>query len=793
MNWKTTYILFSLFLFSYALFAQDEKNSYTISGYIEDAQTGEKLIGVNILDLRSEQGTVTNTYGFFSLSLPADSVLLRVSYVGFAPNNYELKLDKDISLNIALSSSTTLDVVEVTGEAIEQIEEQSQMSRITVPIKQIQKLPAFLGETDVLKALQLLPGVQSGGEGQSGLFVRGGSPDQNLMLLDGVPVYNASHLFGFFSVFNSDAIKDVNLIKGGFPARFGGRLSSVLEINMKEGNNKEWHGRGSISTVASKITVEGPLVKDRTSMLISARRTYIDILAKPFIRSSFSEGGGSGDAGYFFHDVNFKINHKFSDRDKLYLSTYIGRDKFYFNEKDNFNDESYETGGGLGWGNVTTALRWNHLWNQKLFSNLTLTLSNYDFNTKVEEEDIANNERSYFLLEYESGIQDWGGKMDFDYVPNPNHFIRFGVNYTYHTFKPGAFDTRIESEDIDDNYQLLFGNSNIHAHDIATYVEDDFKVNDQLKLNVGLHFSAFQVRNEWYTSLQPRISTRYLLPGQWALKGSFASMRQYIQLLSNEGIGLPTDLWVPTTKRIKPQDAWQAAIGTAKTFGDSYEFSVEAYYKKMENVLSYKEGASLFQFSNWEEEVTQGQGESYGLEVFLQKKKGRFAGWIGYTLSWSNRQFDDLNFGKTYPYKYDRRHDISVVGTFEWTEKIHLSGTWVYGTGNAVTLGEANYVAVIPFAESQGSSGQIVEHYQDRNNFRMRAYHRFDFNIDFIKKKRTWTRTWSLGAYNVYSRKNPFYLYVAQEYDPDVGASVKKLKQVSLFPIIPSIAYKFEF
>ena len=797
MNHKTIYILLlSLNCFlqtPFSSIAQNTSANFTISGYVEDANTGEKLIGVNIFDLKSAKGTVTNTYGFFSLSLPQDSVLLSFSYVGFEMQNYELYLSKDVELDIALSPSLTLETVEVTDDAIETIEQETQMSRITVPIKQIKKLPAFLGETDVLKALQLLPGVQSGGEGQSGLYVRGGSPDQNLILLDGVPVYNASHLFGFFSVFNTDAIKDVNLIKGGFPARFGGRLSSVLEINMKEGNSKEWKGAGSISTVASKITVEGPLIKDRTSMLFSARRTYIDILAKPFIRSSFSDAGSSGDAGYFFHDFNFKINHKISNKDRLYLSTYTGRDKFYFRESESFdNGSSFAAAGGLGWGNVTTALRWNHVWNQKLFSNTTLTFSNYDFRTSIEEDDEEQNSRNFFSIEYLSGIQDYGAKMDFDYVPNPDHFIRFGLNYTYHIFKPGEFETRIESEDIENNLNLTFGNRQVYAHELAAYAEDDFQIGDRLKLNLGLHFSAFAVRDEWYTSLQPRVSARYLFPNKWALKGSFASMRQYIQLLSNEGVGLPTDLWVPTTKRIKPQDSWQAALGIAKTFGDGYEFSVESYYKQMKNVLSYSEGASLFEFSSWEDEVTQGDGESYGLEVFVQKKKGRFTGWIGYTLSWSWRQFDDLNFGQRYPYKYDRRHDISLVGTYELSDRIHFSATWVFGTGNAVTLGESRYTANIPNADGTISSGFLpVEHYSSRNNFRMAPYHRFDFNVDFIKKKEKWTRTWSLGAYNVYSRNNPFFVYVSQGFEN--GQSVRKLKQVSLFPIIPSIAYKFEF
>ncbi len=771
------------------------QEKYSISGYVTDAQTGEKLMGVHVYDLKSMKGSSTNTYGFFSLTLPVDSVQLSASYVGFQTWERALYLNKDMEFNIELNSDITLEAVEVTAEAIERVEEQVQMSRIGVPVEQIKKLPAFLGENDVLKTLQLLPGVQSGSEGQSGLYVRGGSPDQNLILLDGVPVYNASHLFGFFSVFNSDALKDVNLVKGGFPARYGGRLSSVLEINMKEGNMKEWHGAGSISTVASRLTVEGPLIKDKASILLSGRRTYIDILAKPFIKSSFSSYGSQGDAGYFFHDFNAKVNYKFSNADRLYLSAYTGRDKFYFRERDKDPDYGYATKAGLGWGNLTTALRWNHLFGKKLFSNTTVTYSRYKFDTKAEEEsnymENGMRETEIYGIDYFAGIHDLGAKIDFDYVPTPNHFIRFGVGGTYHTFNPGKFNSKtiIDSENI--NIDTTFGNNRVFGWEFAAYAEDEFKIGDNMKINAGLHFSAFNVEDSWYTSLQPRISARYLLPNGIALKGSYAQMRQYIHLLSNEGIGLPTDLWVPTTNNVKPQDSWQVAAGLAKTFGGKYEVSLEGYYKQMKRVVSYKEGSSLLQFGDWENDITQGDGEAYGAELFIQKKKGRLTGWIGYTLAWAWRQFDDINFGEQFPYKYDRRHDFSVVATYKLSDRIQLSGAWVYGTGNAITLGYSRYDSQLP-RPLDGFYNYQVQHYENRNNYRMRAYHRLDLNVDFIKEKKWGTRTWSFGVYNAYSRQNPFFLYVDNEYNPG-GEPKRKLKQVSLFPVIPAIAYKFEF
>ncbi|MEM9921963.1 MAG: TonB-dependent receptor plug domain-containing protein, partial [Bacteroidota bacterium] len=449
------YLLFCSLFFYSNLSAQQK---FTISGYVEDQESGEKLLAVNLFDVKSKSGAVTNTYGFYSLTLPKDSVVLAVSYVGYQTKYMRIYLDKDIKLNIALSAAVELETVEVVAAELETIEQRTEMSTMEVPVEQIKKIPALLGEVDVFKALQLLPGVQSGGEGQSGLYVRGGSPDQNLILLDGVPVYNASHLFGFFSVFNADAIKDVKLTKGGFPARYGGRLSSVIEIGMKEGDMNEWHSTGTVGIVASKFTFEGPIKKGKTSMIFSGRRTYIDLLTRPLIRAAFRSEGSDGNAGYFFHDFNTKINHKFSDKDRLYFSVYTGRDKFFFREEDKEDQDIYKSDFGLGWGNITSALRWNHVWNNKLFSNTTVTYSRYQFDTRAAEEDIfvegGERERDKVGIDYSSGINDWAGRIDFDYFPNPNHYIRFGANIIHHTFNPGAFDLEIRSESPGDNFVL---------------------------------------------------------------------------------------------------------------------------------------------------------------------------------------------------------------------------------------------------------------------------------------------------------------------------------------------------
>jgi hypothetical protein len=766
--------------------------TYTISGYIQDGDSGEGLISANVFDKVSASGTVSNNFGFYSITLPAGNVDLEYSYIGFASVSESFELTKDLTLNISLPTSFQIDEVVISADKSSEgkIEERSSMSTIEVPIEQIKKIPALLGETDIIKALQLLPGVQSGGEGQSGLYVRGGSPDQNLILLDGVPVYNANHLFGFFSVFNADAIKDVKLIKGGFPARYGGRLSSVLEINMKEGNKKEFHGEGSIGVVASKLTLEGP-ISEKTSFIVSGRRTYIDILARPLIRQAFEEDGVDGDTGYFFYDLNAKVNHTFSDKDKIYLSAYLGEDKFFLNSRELSSNPRDVFNSGLGWGNVTTALRWNHLITPKLFLNTTATYSLYGFdvnNSFGEEFDDPTLDQN-ISLDYTSGIQDYALKFDFDYLPIPDHFVRFGINAIRHDFNPGKFDLRQTNSSTNINAEI--SQDSIAAWEFATYVEDDFVLGENFKINLGLHGSAFNVKGKTYGSLQPRVSARYLFDNDLAVKGSFATMQQYIHLLSNEGIGLPTDLWLPSTDRIQPQNSWQVALGMAKTLGSEYELSIEGYYKELKGLISYAEGSGLFEFGDWQDRVVRGDGDSYGIELFLQKKKGRLNGWIGYTLSKSTRTFESLNFGNPFPYTFDRRHDLSIVVNYKLSDKIDFGATWVYGTGNAISLGNSNYESII---QGNGFTNfSTITHFEGRNNFRMNSFHRLDFGFTHTKKKKRHTRTWSFGAYNAYNQQNPFFLFISSDFNEETQNFESVLKQASLFPIIPYIAYGFKF
>ncbi|MEM9528716.1 MAG: TonB-dependent receptor, partial [Bacteroidota bacterium] len=539
------------------LFAQNAPDAqYTISGYFTDGDSGEPLLSANVIDLNSGQGAIANTYGFYSLTLPADSVVLRFSYIGYEGQEMRLLLQENLTLDVKLSPSINLQTVEVTSDRGERIEQQTQMSRTEVPVAQIKRIPALLGEVDVLKTLQLLPGVQSGGEGTTGLYVRGGSPDQNLVLLDGVPVYNVSHLLGIFSVFNADALRNVTLTKGGFPARYGGRLSSVLEINMKEGNLKEWEGEGSIGIISSKLTLSGPIKKDKTSILVSGRRTYADLIAKPLIKSAAANEGSDVDLSLYFYDLNAKLQHKVNENHRLFLSFYSGADVF----GTEIREDEDRFGGGTDWGNIISAARWNWQISPKLFLNTTATYSRYEINVDALADDGIDD----FRARYVSGIYDFGGKVDFDYIPNPDHYLRFGGGWTNHTYRPGAVSLKAESEG-EVNLDTLVGSQVDYSNEFYAYLEDDFRLGP-LKVNAGLHFSAFGVNDELYTSLQPRLGLRYLLKNDLAVKASFSTMQQYINLLTSEALSLPTDLWVPSTDRVLPQQSWQVAAGVAKTY-----------------------------------------------------------------------------------------------------------------------------------------------------------------------------------------------------------------------------------
>ncbi len=615
----------------------------------------------------------------------------------------------------------------------------------------------------------------------------------------------------------------MEIIKGGFPARYGGRTSSVLDISMKEGNMKKFHGEGAVGILSAKMTFEGPIWKDHTSFIVSARRTYIDILAAPLIAMANKQDEYSNyRLGYFFYDLTAKINHKFSDRDRIYLSAYMGDDKFYSKEEytSSINTHYSIYDSALKWGNLTAAFRWNHIFTNKLFANVTATYSRYRFLTGADESGSYTNidmtlnppqwvtTTEYYGMEYDSGIKDWSGKITLDYIPSPNHYIRTGGNLIYHTFNPGvlAYQEQTSITKYDDRRFCSF--------EYSAYLEDDIRLTRRLKANVGLHWSGFTVGDEFYNVWQPRVSARYLLTDRLSVKASYSRMAQYVHLLSNSNVGLPMDLWVPTTELLKPQQSDQVAIGFARNFREEYEISLEGYYKTMSHVMEYKEGATFFDVSSgWEHKVLQGEGRSYGMELFVQKKAGSFTGWVGYTLSWTDRQFDEINGGERFYYKYDRRHDISLVLVKRFGENIELSGTWVFGSGNCVSMPVGVYTAANPvtgnyriypvFGYKPNTRQRIYDYtrkseyydYGKRNSYRMAPYHRLDLSVSFIKKKKWGERRWIIGIYNAYCRKNPFYIDIAREIKAvDETVSQKYVyKQYSLFPIIPSVSYQFKF
>ena len=783
---KKYFVIVWMLIFSIPLFSQ---NKYTLSGYVKDSETGEDLIGAYVY-LKNDvaTGTVTNIYGFFSLTLPEGIYDIVTSYIGYETQNKTILLNTDVRLNINLTLGKELEEVVIKGEREDANVQSTDMGRVELNIEQIKTIPVLFGEVDILKAIQLLPGVGGAGEGNTGFYVRGGGPDQNLILLDEAVVYNTGHLFGFFSVFNSDAIKNVTLIKGGMPAQYGGRLSSVVDVQMKEGNNQEYQAEGGIGLIASRLTVQGPIVKDKSSFIVSGRRTYIDALLAPFLKGGEFEGNG-----YYFYDLNTKVNYKFDDNNRLFASGYFGQDVFNYKAPDNTLNVT------VPWGNATGTLRWNHLFNDKLFMNMSAIYNSFDFSVESAFQD--------FNFNLYSGIQDWNGKIDLDYYPGSNHNIKFGGNYIYHTFIPysasGNFD------DVDFSTDTL---SRKYAHEAGVYVQDEFDITDLIKINIGLRGSYFQQIGPYndivydesnqqiidtvyyskgksiadYFGLEPRLNARIIVDNNSSIKAGVTFNNQYIHLVSSSTSTLPTDLWIPSSKKVKPQIGIQYSLGYFRNFySNKYETSVEVYYKDLKNQIEFADGYVPELGIDIEENFVFGRGRSYGAEFFIKKAKGQFNGWIGYTLSKTERQFDDLQTGANwFPTKYDRIHDLEIVAIYKLNDRWDFASTFVYATGQATTIVESFYVI----------GGQLQTDYGPRNGYRLPAYHRLDLSATLHNKpERKYESSWNFSIYNVYSRKNPYFIYTTWEGDFAYGSVDVQAKQVSIFPIIPSITWNFKF
>jgi hypothetical protein len=775
-----------LLVFGLSGFSQEK---FTISGYIKDSLSGETLIGANLGIKSAGKSIVSNGYGFFSITLPQGTYQLTGSFIGYQSKEIVIELKEDKIFNVLLlPNSAVINNVTVVSRRRDNNVKTAQMGKFEMNVNTAKALPAFFGEVDILKTLQLLPGIRNAGEGNAGFYVRGGGPDQNLILLDDAVVYNTGHLFGFFSIFNADAIKNVTLIKGGMPSQYGGRLSSVVDVAMKEGNRNKTQVDAGIGLIASRFSIQGPLLKNKASYIVSARRTYVDAFAKPLIKKT-SDFYGSG---YYFYDVNAKFNYQFSEKDHIYLSGYFGRDKFTFNNAA----RSFKT--LIDWGNSTATLRWNHVFNKKLFSNTTLVYNDYKFG--------LDGTQNNFKINLSSGIRDLNVKTDFDFYPTPEHKLKFGIQYTFHTFLPNVLSGNQDS--------VVFTPSNAtkkYANEYAAYLQDDWEINAKLKLNVGLRFSLFQQVGKYtyyqqdangnnvdstiygsgqlvksYGGIEPRATFRYALNETASIKAGVTRNLQYIHLVTNAGSTLPTDLWVPSTLRVQPQISWQYAAGFFKNFKEGmFETSIEAYYKTMQNQIEYREGYTP-SLKDPEEDFVFGNGWSYGTELFINKVKGQFTGWIGYTLSWTWRQFNELNQGQKFPSRYDRRHDISVVGNYELNKNWKFSTVFVYGTGSAISVPERFYFI----------NGTLSQQFSSINSYRMNPYHRLDVAATYTpkhKKQRKYTDNWVFSIYNVYSRLNPYFIYFDQEGSAAQGNLKVSAKQVSLFPILPSITWNVKF
>jgi hypothetical protein len=771
-------------VFGFLFFAPQSANCqarFTVSGQVKDGSNGENLSGANIQIKSLPIGTSTNSYGFYSLNLPEGEYVLIFSYVGYQPVEQVIILNQNLRIDIELLGQIDLGVVEVVAPSASG--DIKLMDRVVVPIDKVESLPGLAGEKDVIKVLHLMPGVQRSREGASGFHVRGGGGDQNLIILDEAVVYNISHAFGFLSLFNGDAIKDVQVLKGGFPARYGGRLSSVLEITMKDGNQEKIAGDVGIGLVSSRLLLEGPLLKDRASFVFAGRRTYFDLLTKPFLSET-------DQLGYYFYDSNIKINFRINNNNRLFLSSYNGRDRFRNTESWKKHTESSD----LYWQNQTFTLRWNKIINDRMFSNTSIIFSNYSMNLGYKE--TLRDEFSY-KMNYLNGLRDWTFKQDLYLTPLPGHNVRMGAIATWHNFTPGSHSIQNTADSIDINHDM-----ELNMLETAVYVEDEFRYNMML-FNAGLRLAHYRRSDDGKTFIEPRLSAGYIFPAGFTLKASYTQMNQAMHVLSSMGPGISVDLWLPAGQELQSQFSQQFALGIHKTLKKwQVELSAEAYLKKMDRMIAFRPGINFMTFNDpllatdmvWADLLAQGKGTSRGIELMAQKRTGKLSGWISYALSKADLDFPELNSGKRFPASYDRRHDLSIVGVWRINSKVNISASWCYSSGNPFTIPVGTYKPYLPEDfkpdnELLFKGFRSIDYAESVNNFRMGAFHKLDVGIQLTKKKKNGFRTWDIGLYNAYNRKNPYYYSFRTNYD----TGERYLKKSILLPIIPSVTYSRSF
>jgi CarboxypepD_reg-like domain/TonB-dependent Receptor Plug Domain len=762
-NRMKSLLIIVFLIFSATLFAQ----KITISGYVRDAGSKEALIGASVVNASTQSGTATNQYGFFSLTVSAaDTLGLIISYQGYTIQAKKIFANKNLRLDILLENSTgTLGEVVVTTARNNRNVQKAQMGVIDVPLQAIKNLPVLAGERDIMKIIQLLPGVQGGQEGTTGFYVRGGNLDQNLVQLDEATVYNPNHLFGLFSTFNVNAINNVRLIKGGFPAEFGGRLSSIVDITMKEGNKTKYQAEGGVGLLSDNLTIQGPVKKNASSFIISARRSHINLYLKPLLSANNS---------YKFYDVNAKMNYQLGKKDHLYVSFFKGNDKANYTQPNSLNYE-------VDFGNTTGTLRWNHLLRSKIFSNTSFIYNDYHLA-------LATSQNNYYSLLY-TGIRDVTVKTDFTISPNAKHKIKTGFTFTNHVLSPASFSSRIPRN----GKRLTLSRDTItklYSNEMAFYAGDDFDASEKLSINYGIRIPIFTAYGKTYSFIEPRITAKLSAGTNASVKASFTTMNQFLHLIPNATAGLPTDIWIPSSTATKPQTATQYALGYFKNFkNNAIETSVEVYYKKMNNQVLFGEGKQLRINIKLDSLLTYGKGESYGAEFFVKKNTGKLTGWVSYTLSKTMQQFNELNFGEAFPFKYDKRHSLSITAGYQLSKRWSLNAVFVYSSGVAFTV-PTGRVSTLNSATIFEGNYYV---YDGRNNFRLAAYHRLDVSAAHKKKarlfKKYYEREWVFGLYNAYSRQNPYFVY----FEIDPVTTQPSAKQVSLLPIIPGISFNFKF
>lgn len=794
----------------------------TVSGFVRDKRSAESLIGASVYEAHSRVGTASNNFGFFSLTLPPGNITIRSSYIGYTSHQHILNgLERDTVLTIELEPSASLQEVVITGQSNDkQSVLSTQMGALEINQQTIRSTPVMFGEADIIKTLQLTPGVSPGTEGTAGMYVRGGNVDENLFLIDGNPVYQINHIGGIFSAFNPEAISGMDFFKSGFPSRYGGRLSSVVDVHTKEGNMKEYHGSASIGLISGNLNFEGPIIKDRTSFNIGLRRTWLDVLSAPAVAIAnkiTKKDGTRLRARYAFHDLNLKVNHIFNDRSRMYLSLYNGNDVLKggstdFPDQDSDNNYNYDSDVSLRWGNIMATAGWTYVFNNRLFGKVSGVFTRYHSRLRNTEHDVVGNEGdedysdSFRENETNTGITDFGLRTSFDYLPASAHHIRFGGDYLVHRFHP-EYNRSVAYEKNEETSVEIgqeFANDLLWGHEAGVYAEDDWTLSSAVRLNAGLRFSLFNVQGKTYTGLEPRVSLRWLLDDNLSFKASYSRMNQYVHLISNSFISLPTDAWMPVTRKLKPLISDQVSAGFYYNLNKEYNFSVEGYYKTLDNLLEYRDGHTFTpSFVNWEDKLTAGEGRSYGAEFMVRKETGRTTGWVGYGLSWSDRQFDELNQGARYPARFDNRHKLNIVVMHKISPKVELSAAWSYASGNHVTLSLENY-----YENGTGSptnndnrymgASESIDYYEGRNNYQLPAYHRLDLGIKIYRpKKKGRMGIWTVSIYNVYSRMNPFMIYKSDKTIPDPGSpygkNVPVFKTIGIMPIIPSISYTYKF